>query len=62
MLVRVNSEKRKLGYSGDVKGLLKLLKVQKETVVVAKNGKIVPETETVGGNDEVELIKVIFGG
>ncbi len=62
MKVAINSETLMIDYEGDVKGLLKLLKVQRETVVAAKNGKIVPETEKVGKDDEVEIIRIIFGG
>ena len=62
MLVKIGSEKKKVKYSGDARGLLRLLGVQKETVIVAKNGKIVPESENVSEKDEIELIKVIFGG
>lgn len=32
------------------------------TVIVVKGGKVVPEDEIVGGNDEIRIIRVAHGG
>jgi len=58
----VDSEKKKLQYSGSVSSLLKKLGVMREEVIVKVNGKLAPETAEVGAKDKVEVIKVVFGG
>ncbi|MFN7991294.1 MAG: MoaD/ThiS family protein [Candidatus Micrarchaeia archaeon] len=53
---------RQMEFSGTLSGLLRELKVMREEVVVKVNGKLAPETSSVGENDRVEIIKVVFGG
>ncbi len=57
-----DNQEREVDFSGTVDELLKELKVMREEVVIKVNGKITPETESVGENDKVEIIKVVFGG
>lgn len=42
--------------------LLKNLEINKEVVLVVKNGTLVTEDETLQDKDKVELISVISGG
>ena len=57
-----DNKERTLDFNGSIKELLKELKVMREEVVIKVNGKITPETEMVGKDDKVEIIKVVFGG
>jgi thiamine biosynthesis protein ThiS len=57
-----DNQEKEIDFSGTVDELLKELKVMREEVVIKVNGKITPETESVGKNDKVEIIKVVFGG
>jgi sulfur carrier protein len=42
--------------------LLEELKINRETVVVSKNGTITVEEDSLKAGDEVEIIKIISGG
>ncbi len=42
--------------------LLKNLKINKEVVLVVKNGTLVTEDEKLDSKDKIELISVISGG
>lgn len=57
-----DNEESEMDFSGTVQELLKELDVMREEVVIKVNGKITPETESVGQGDRVEIIKVVFGG
>jgi sulfur carrier protein ThiS len=57
-----DNSRREIDFSGTVEDLLKEMKVMREEVVIKVNGKITPETESVGPSDKVEIIKVVFGG
>lgn len=57
-----DNEESEIDFSGTVEELLRQLKVMREEVVIKVNGKITPETESVGAEDKVEIIKVVFGG
>lgn len=45
-----------------IEDILKKLGINPEEVIVAKNGKIVPEEETVGGHDELKIVRFVHGG
>lgn len=49
-------------FSGSLSDLMKVLKVNPETVLCVKNGEVVTEDETVENNDEVRFLSVISGG
>lgn len=55
-------QKITLKKSDSVKTILDMLKINPETVLVGKNGEIVPETEPVNKDDTIEIIRVISGG
>ena len=49
-------------FSGKIKDLLAEIGVNKETIVVTKNGEVVSEDEPCEGKDELKLLSVISGG
>jgi len=62
--VFIEREHRELkqDFSGKILVLLDALGVNKETVVVVKNGEVVSEQERCGKGDELKLLSVISGG
>ena len=45
-----------------IEALLKKEEIPIETVVIKQNGQTVTEDEIINDNDEIEEIKVIYGG
>ena len=45
-----------------IEQLLKQEEIPIETVVIKQNGETVTEDEIIKDNDEIEVIKVIYGG
>lgn len=45
-----------------IEDLLKQEEIPIETVVIKQNGETVTEDEVISDNDEIEVIKVIYGG
>jgi sulfur carrier protein ThiS len=45
-----------------IEEILKKLGINPEEVIVAKNGKIVPEEEIAGGYDELKVVRFVHGG
>lgn len=45
-----------------IEDILKELHINPVEVVVAKNGKIVPEEETASSADELKIVRVVHGG
>jgi thiamine biosynthesis protein ThiS len=62
MQVLFDNRKKSIKHKGDVSALLKKLNVLREEVVVKVNGKLVPDTRALSDSDNVEVIKVVFGG
>ncbi len=62
MDIIIGDSKKKLKFSGSIETLLEKLKLGRESVVVKVNGKLAPENRVLKGNEEVEIIKVVFGG
>ncbi len=60
MKLKIDGKKIKSGIK--ISEILKELKINRETVIVAKNGVITPESEKVEKGDEVEIINVVSGG
>lgn len=62
MQLILNNEQKRLAFSGSVAQLLNKLNILREEVVIKINGKLAPETTKICRNDQVEIIKVVFGG
>ena len=45
-----------------IEGLLRELRINSETVIVEKNGKIVPVQESLKDGDSIRIMKIISGG
>ena len=45
-----------------IKNLLEKMNINPVTVLVGKNGEIVPETDSVKKGDKIEIIRTISGG
>ncbi len=61
--VFIERENKNIDVDADnVKDLLEKLKINKEVVLVVKNGTLVTEDERIGKKDKIELISVISGG
>jgi sulfur carrier protein ThiS len=56
------SRKEIAGNAESIEGILKRLCINPEEVIVAKNGKIVPEDEIAGGRDELKIVRFVHGG
>lgn len=56
------SQEYKLSKNSRIINLLQETEFNTETVVVRRNGKIVPEEEQLRDGDELELIPVVSGG
>lgn len=62
LFIEAEGSNKKIKFSGTVSQLLQLLKVNPETVIVAKNNELVTENEKLSDKDEVKLLSVISGG
>ena len=61
----INKDKvKEIEYTENTKieDILKKEKIPTETVVIKQNGITVTEDEEISDNDEIEIIKVIYGG
>jgi len=56
------SRKEIAGIDVSIEEILKQLGINPEEVIVAKNGRIVPEEETAGGSDELKIVRFVHGG
>jgi sulfur carrier protein ThiS len=56
------SRKEIAGNEERIEDILKQLCINPEEVIVAKNGKIVPEEETASGCDELKIVRFVHGG
>ena len=60
---RENSSKSaELDRDATIKDLLASLKINPVTVIVAKNGELVMESEKINENDNIKIFSVISGG
>ena len=62
VFIESENKNRKIRFSGSAAKLLEKLKINPETVIIAKNGELVTEDEKLGDKDEVKLLSVISGG
>jgi sulfur carrier protein len=58
-----DGSRKEIAESGSrIEDILKQLGINPVEVIVAKNGRIVSEEETVGGCDELKIVRVVHGG
>lgn len=62
MKLILNGIHKDIVYTGSVAELLKSMKINREEIIVKLNGLVCPETTVVGAQDQVEIIRVVFGG
>lgn len=62
VFIEANNETKKIKFNGTVTELLEKLKINSETVIVAKNNELVTEEEALADGDAVKLLSVISGG
>jgi thiamine biosynthesis protein ThiS len=62
MKLIIDGRKKTLSHKGDIASLLRKLKIRREEVVVKLNGRLAPETAALKARDEVEVLRVVFGG
>jgi sulfur carrier protein ThiS len=62
MRCTIDGKVRKIKFSGTVSNLLKNLDINRQTVLVKKEGRIVSELEPLTDKDSIEIITVVFGG
>jgi len=60
--IQKDQKKLQLKHSGTVQSLLAKLKINKETVIVTRNGALVMEKDNLSDSDEVEILQVVSGG
>lgn len=51
-----------LDFEGPAEELLKKIGINKEAVLVSRNGKLIAENENLQNNDSVKILSVISGG
>lgn len=64
MNIFIESENKntKIKFTGTATQLLKTLKINSETVLIAKNNELITEDEKLSDKDEVKILSVISGG
>lgn len=62
MKLSINNSQQQLSFTGTAEQLLKKLNIRREEVVIKINGQLAPETSELSDSDNVEIIKVVFGG
>lgn len=53
---------KKIKFSGKISNILSKLGINPEVVILKRNGILVTELDSVKNNDELEIVKVIYGG
>lgn len=62
-MIRVNGREVKTNFrSGSVMELLKELGICSQTVVVFRKGRLIPETEMISAEEEIDVQQVVYGG
>ena len=64
MIVHLRQPTREVTFDGSltVTALLGKLDLNRESVLVIRNGTLVPRDERLGANDEIEIRPVVSGG
>jgi sulfur carrier protein ThiS len=62
LFIERTNRKMEKKFRGNVRQLLRKLKLNPETVLVAKNNALVTEDEKLDNTDDVKILSVISGG
>ena len=62
VFIEKTNENIEVKEASTVKELLKLLKINPTTVIVARNNELISEDSKLNKNDSIKLISVISGG
>ena len=62
VFIEASNQQKKIKFTGTVSQLLEKLKINSETVIVAKNNELVTEEEKLTNADDIKLLSVISGG
>ncbi len=62
MIITIGTKKIRSNFNGKISELIKKLAFSREEVLVRVNGKLVPEDAKINSKDNIEIIKVVFGG
>jgi len=53
---------KKIKFKGKISELLSKLNINSEVVILKRNGALVTEMDVLKDNDELEIVRVIYGG
>jgi thiamine biosynthesis protein ThiS len=59
---KLKTKEMKVKNGSKIADVLKELGINRETVLVRRNGKIVPEEEKIKDRDKIEVIRITSGG
>ena len=62
VFIESENKKKRIRFKGSASQLLEFLKINPETVIIAKNDELVTEDERLMDEDEVKILSVISGG
>lgn len=62
VFIEFSNKRKAFRFSGTVSQLLKKLKINPETVIVAKGNELVTEKEKLADSDSIQVLSVISGG
>ena len=60
VFIEYDNKNKEISFNGTVSQLLQQLKINSETVIVAKNNELVTEEEQLSDKDEVKLLSVFL--
>ena len=53
---------KRVKFKGKISELLSKLEINPEVVILKRNGTLVTELDTISDKDELEIVRVIYGG
>jgi len=62
IFIEKTGKETKIKFEGRANALLKKLKINPEEVIIARNGEIISDEDTVCEHDEIKILSVVSGG
>jgi sulfur carrier protein len=62
MIIDRNKIVKKIKFNGKISDLLSKLNINPEVVILKRNGRLVTELDAVRDKDELEIVRVVYGG